>query len=164
MAIVAHYVTKSGQLGGLLNRSTQKSETNCINDTSEELLIDFRELEGEHSGANMAEATWETLTRFGIENRVCHKSPYCLDVLNMFLAQIMAFMTDNASNNDTLIDGIVEHAKCEGILLNGDWIRLRCMPHTIHLAALKVSTLFLVILQCPNNLPAPRRYWGHIYY
>ncbi|KAI0282918.1 hypothetical protein BC826DRAFT_921206, partial [Russula brevipes] len=69
---------------------------------------------------NMAEATWETLTRFGIENR------------------IMAFMTDNALNNDMLIDGIVEHAKRKGIFLNGDWIRLRCMPHTIHLAALKL--------------------------
>jgi hypothetical protein len=38
----------------------------------EELLIDFHELEGEHSGANMAEATWETLTRYGIEHWVCH--------------------------------------------------------------------------------------------
>jgi hypothetical protein len=85
----------------------------------------------------------------------------------MFLAQIMAFMTDNASNNDTLIDRIVEHAKCEGILLKGDWIRLRCMPHTIHLAALKVSTLFLIISRRDTliiNHPAPRRYWGHIYY
>jgi hypothetical protein len=36
----------------------------------EELLIDFRELEGEHSGENMAEAVWETLTCFGIENQV----------------------------------------------------------------------------------------------
>jgi hypothetical protein len=70
MAIIAHYVTKSGQLDGLLDYSTQKRETNNIKNTSEELLIDFRELEGEHSGANMAEATWETLTRFGIENRV----------------------------------------------------------------------------------------------
>ena len=34
----------------------------------DELLIDFRELEGEHSGANMAEAVWETLTRYGIES------------------------------------------------------------------------------------------------
>jgi hypothetical protein len=33
-------------------------------------LIDFRELEGEHSGANMSEAVWETLTRYGVENRV----------------------------------------------------------------------------------------------
>jgi hypothetical protein len=38
--------------------------------STEELLIDFRELEGEHLGPNMAEALWETLTHFGIENRV----------------------------------------------------------------------------------------------
>jgi len=36
----------------------------------EELLIDFRELIGEHSGENMAEAVWETLKRYGIEKRV----------------------------------------------------------------------------------------------
>jgi hypothetical protein len=87
----------------------------------------------------MAEATWDTLTRFGIENRVGHKMPRHQAVLNMFLLQIMAFMTDNASNNDTLIDGIVELAKQQGISLNGDWIRLRCMPHTVHLAGLKVN-------------------------
>ncbi|KAF8228888.1 hypothetical protein L208DRAFT_1108282, partial [Tricholoma matsutake] len=68
---------------------------------------------------NMAEATWEMLTCFGIEN------------------WIMAFMTDNASNNDTLIDGIVDLVKQQSISLNGDWIWLHCMPHTVHLAALK---------------------------
>jgi hypothetical protein len=51
----------------------------------------------------------------------------------------MAFMTDNASNNDTLVDAIVAHAKGQGISLHPQWIRLRCMPHTVHLAALKVS-------------------------
>jgi hypothetical protein len=35
-----------------------------------ELLIDFRELLGEHSGENMAEAVWETLVMYGIEGRV----------------------------------------------------------------------------------------------
>ncbi|KAN0131304.1 Ribonuclease H-like domain containing protein [Lactarius tabidus] len=100
MAIVAHYVNKVGQL--------------------EELLINFRELEGEHSGANMAEAVWETLVCFGIEN------------------QIMAFMLDNASNNDTLVDEIVKRAKEQGIYMNASWVRLRCMPHTVHLAALKL--------------------------
>ena len=35
----------------------------------EELLIDFRELIGEHSGENMAEAVWETLKRYGLEKR-----------------------------------------------------------------------------------------------
>jgi hypothetical protein len=50
MAIIAHYITNTGEL--------------------QELLIDFREMDGAHSGANMAEATWDTLVRFGLENRV----------------------------------------------------------------------------------------------
>jgi hypothetical protein len=60
-------------------------------------------------------------------------------VLNASLLQIMAFMTDNASNNDMLIDGIIELVKQQGISLDGDWIWLHCMPHTVHLAALKVN-------------------------
>ena len=59
MAIVAHYITKAGEL--------------------QELLIDFREMDGAHSGANMAEATWDTLLRFGLENRVSYIDiPYLL--------------------------------------------------------------------------------------
>jgi hypothetical protein len=88
----------------------------------------------------MAEATWQTLTRFGIENRVCHElmNYLTIRIFSIFL-QIMAIMTDNASNNNTLVDGIVERAKKQGVSMNGDWVRLRCMPHTVHLAALKVS-------------------------
>ena len=49
MAIIAHFITNAGTL--------------------EELLINFRELEGEHTGANMAEPVWETLTCYGIQTR-----------------------------------------------------------------------------------------------
>jgi hypothetical protein len=75
----------------------------------------------------MAEAVWETLKRYRIEDR------------------IMAIMTDNASNNDTLVDGIVALALADEkrIRLNAKWIRMRCMPHTVHLAALKVSIISL---------------------
>jgi len=48
-------------------------------------------------------------------------------------------MTDNASNNNTVVDGIVAHAKNKGISMNGDWVCLHCMPHTVHLVALKVN-------------------------
>ncbi len=37
---------------------------------SEEILIDFRELIGEHSGVNMAAAVWETLQKYGLIGRV----------------------------------------------------------------------------------------------
>ncbi len=36
----------------------------------EELLIDFRELEGAHSGENMAEVVWGTLTLYGLREKV----------------------------------------------------------------------------------------------
>ena len=48
-------------------------------------------------------------------------------------------MLDNASNNNTMVDAIAGRAASEGIKLNATWARLQCMPHTIHLAAIKVS-------------------------
>ena len=35
-------------------------------DTPEELLIDFQELAGEHSGENMAEAAWEMMNQYNL--------------------------------------------------------------------------------------------------
>ena len=52
MAIVAHYIMKASKL--------------------QEPLIDFHEMDGAHSGANMAEATWDMLLRFGLENWVSY--------------------------------------------------------------------------------------------
>ncbi|KAJ7017014.1 hypothetical protein C8F04DRAFT_946776, partial [Mycena alexandri] len=48
LAIIAHYITNDGRL--------------------EEMLIDFREILGEHSGENMADAVWETLKKYGLDN------------------------------------------------------------------------------------------------
>ena len=36
----------------------------------EELLLDFRELHGEHSGENLAAAVWATLKLYGLKGRV----------------------------------------------------------------------------------------------
>jgi hypothetical protein len=68
MAIVAHYVNKDGHLGMyVLSLITSNSNTGF---DAEELLIDFWELIGKHSGENMADAVWETLIMYGIESRV----------------------------------------------------------------------------------------------
>ncbi|KAK6984038.1 ribonuclease H-like domain-containing protein [Favolaschia claudopus] len=106
MAIVAHYVTNEGKLDTQLR--------------SEELLIDFVELIGEHSGENMAEVVWESLDRYGLIGRV------------------MAFMMDNASNNDTLAAAFERRCNEAGIRFSASDSRLRCMPHTIHLAVLQL--------------------------
>ena len=47
-------------------------------------------------------------------------------------------MLDNASNNDTMVEGIESQAAKEGIHLNMAWASLCCMLHTIHLSAIKV--------------------------
>ncbi|THU75933.1 hypothetical protein K435DRAFT_706101, partial [Dendrothele bispora CBS 962.96] len=94
----------------------------------EEILIDFRELIGEHSGVNMADAVWERLWSYGI-----HTKAYKI-------LQIMAFVMDNATNNDTMIQAFEQKCQDHNIEFSAKNSRLRCMPHTFHLAALKVNT------------------------
>ncbi|KAF9551879.1 hypothetical protein CPC08DRAFT_647470, partial [Agrocybe pediades] len=91
----------------------------------EELLIDFRELVGEHLGENMAEVVWQTLTTYRIEDR------------------IITFVLDNTMNNGTMIEEIKRRAALKGIPLDASWSRLWCMPHIVHLSALKVSLPYI---------------------
>ncbi|THU89681.1 hypothetical protein K435DRAFT_677366, partial [Dendrothele bispora CBS 962.96] len=91
----------------------------------EEILIDFRELIGEHSGVNIADAVWETLWNFNTQNSIL---------------QIMAFIMDNATNNDTIIQAFEQKCQDHNIEFSAKSYCLRCMPHTVYLAALKVNT------------------------
>ncbi|KAF7372351.1 Transposase-like protein [Mycena venus] len=90
------------------------------NSKLEECLIDFRELIGEHSGENMAAAVWETIEKFGL------------------IGRITAFVMDNATNNDILVEAFACRCRALGIPFSSRDARMRCMPDTIHLAALKL--------------------------
>ncbi|KAJ6576336.1 hypothetical protein B0H10DRAFT_1837022, partial [Mycena sp. CBHHK59/15] len=85
----------------------------------EETLIDFRELQGEHSGENMAEEVWESLASYGLEGR------------------IIAFVMDNATNNDTMIEVFEQKCEAKGINFSVMDSRIRCMPHTAHSRRIK---------------------------
>ncbi|PBK83324.1 hypothetical protein ARMGADRAFT_945130, partial [Armillaria gallica] len=76
---------------------------------------------------NMAEAVWETLTLYGIHEK------------------IFAFVMDNISNNDTMIKGIEHHCKKECIPFNARISHLWCMPHIVHLSAIKLLEAIGVI-------------------
>lgn len=41
----------------------------------EEILIDFREIVGQHSGENLAEGVWETLQMYGLLKKVSSVMP-----------------------------------------------------------------------------------------
>ena len=53
----------------------------------------------------------------------------------------MAIMMDNATNNDTMMEAIESRRHEAGIKFSAQRSRMRCMPHTIHLAAIKVRLI-----------------------
>lgn len=68
LAIVMHYITNDWKLGKFSFRSYMLTLIFLL--FTEELLIDFREMIGEHSGANMAHAVFETMETYGLVGRV----------------------------------------------------------------------------------------------
>ena len=54
-------------------------------------------------------------------------------------------MMDNASNNDTLMDALEVRCLEAGIKFSASEARMRCMPHTIHLAAIKFYDSYFLI-------------------
>jgi hypothetical protein len=113
---------------------------------SEELLIDFRELLGEHSGENMAEAVWATMELYGLIGKVSSGPWFINGTYNVL--QIIAIVMDNASNNNTLMTSLERRCEQRGVLFSAQDARMRCMPHTIHLAAIKVLIHLSVIVRC----------------
>ncbi|KAJ6523018.1 hypothetical protein B0H19DRAFT_973062, partial [Mycena capillaripes] len=51
---------------------------------------------------------------------------------------VIAFVMDNATNNDTLVEHFAARCRSSGIPFSEENGRMRCMPHIIHLAALQV--------------------------
>jgi hypothetical protein len=59
---------------------------------------------------------------------------------------------DNATNNDTLTTSIETRCHALGIPFSATHARMRCMPHTIHLAAMKVWFKLLFVCKMWNSL------------
>lgn len=98
----------------------------------EETLIDFRELQGAHTGQNMAEEVASVVSELGITDKV------------------LALVSDNASNNGTLVTHLGNTLGRISSHLRWDSSKghIRCLPHVIHLA---VMALLLGINAIPQN-------------
>jgi hypothetical protein len=46
---------------------------------------------------------------------------------------------DNATNNDTMMRTLEQFHRAEGYEFDAEQSRLRCLPHTVHLAAIEVN-------------------------
>jgi len=108
----------------------------------EELLIDFRELQGEHSGENMAEAVWETLKQYGLIGQVSLAEYHTSTGDEIYLSKVIAFVMDNATNNDMLMAAIERRCDEARVYFSAMESQMRCMPHTVHLATIKVCPVF----------------------
>src|SRR5271163_362395 len=71
-------------------------------------LIDFREIDGSHSGENMAEVIYTMLNDLGIVNKVVFNEGFSQNyymkrsLIFSVCFQSLCFTTDNATNNDTM--------------------------------------------------------------
>jgi len=68
----------------------------------------------------MAEAVWATMELYNLVGRV------------------IAIVMDNASNNNTLMTSLERRCHERGVPFSAQDARMRCMPHTVHLAAIKL--------------------------
>ncbi|KAI9569897.1 hypothetical protein HD554DRAFT_2019773 [Boletus coccyginus] len=89
---------------------------------AEELLIDFCELVRKHSGENLAHAIYNTLNIYSLKDHVI-----AINADNL-----------NTSNNDTMVEHLATLLWQDFINFSPLHAQMRCMPYTVHLAALEV--------------------------
>jgi hypothetical protein len=80
------------------------------------MLIDFCELVGEHPGENMAKAIWQMLEKYGLFWQVHQATFLWVTLFTTYLTlQVITFVMDNASNNDTMVAAFKAHCQEHGI-------------------------------------------------
>ena len=99
------------------------SWTTCHDFVAKEAFLGFREVDVSHTGENIASLVLTVVKEYNIGRK------------------LGTFTLDNASNNDTAIEKLVETANREfDISLNIDEVRLRCLAHILHIV---MKTLLL---------------------
>ena len=100
-----------------------------------EILLGFEPLEGTHSGANLSIVLMELLQKHNIVDRV------------------LAVTTDNASNNNTLMESLHESIQSLNLPSQTAIVRIPCLAHVIQLS---LQSLLGQIKANPKNDNADR--------
>ena len=125
------------------------STKNC----AEEILIDFQELVGKHTGENQAEAVWDTMKLYGLQGRVCSYLHFMNRVPHWCNCRSLQINCDNASDNDTMTEGVKARSLTHNVEFDAQEGHMRCMLDTEHLSAIEVSlpTKHMVSCLCKHN-------------
>jgi hypothetical protein len=116
-----------------------------------EVLLDFIEIEGAHTGENMAKYMLESLIDMDLVDMVSAcESKYTLSTCLLYM-QFISVTADNASNNATLLDSLIKNIKTArdaAVARSDDALAdkldeldpgrstIRCLAHVIHLAVM----------------------------
>jgi hypothetical protein len=84
----------------------------------------------------MADAIWKTVELYGLEGKVC-ASLHTLYITTCW--KTSRFCDGSALNNNTMVQHSQQKCKDRGIEFDTEEARIRCMPHIVHLAAIKVA-------------------------
>ena len=103
----------------------------------EELLIDFHEFIGSHSGKNLGAAVWSTMELYGLEGQVFHFMSTV--TFTYWTLEILAINCYNPSNNDTMMVKSERISNSKGYDFDANKAELHCMHHTVNLIALEAS-------------------------
>jgi len=122
MGIVAHYIDKYGQNQSVSDSCVSYSRASNIKNQGliellSQTLIAVRQLRGPHTGENQAEVIIKVLEDYKLDKHIGY------------------FITDNALNNDTAIQFVLEHFFPYMPEKRRLARRLRCLGHVINLAA-----------------------------
>jgi hypothetical protein len=107
----------------------------------------------------MMARTWPTL--FGRFSRLTASLQRCdfsqgsrsRAIIDLQHFQVIAIVSDNAQNNDTMMDKLEILYRAAGIPFLRQWARIRCIPHVLHLSATKVVLWRPVLDVCAHMLP-----------
>jgi hypothetical protein len=60
---------------------------------TEEVLVDFREIIGEHSGKNLADIVWQIISMYNIQDKVSFWSVSCLVLIDYLSRSLQSHLT-----------------------------------------------------------------------
>jgi len=116
-----------------------------------DVLLDFVEVEGTHSGENLAKHMLQSLIELDLVEMVSAQYTKIHHIYAYHIPQFITVTADNMSNNTTLLDNIVKSiktsqdtaiAKSDDALvdklseLDPQRSMIHCLPHVIHLAVM----------------------------
>lgn len=101
-----------------------------VNWEPQSVLLEFSEIHGDHSGANLCNIFMKCIERYGIS-----------------VSKVLAITLDNATNNDTFITSFRNELIKQGVDISTDNFHVRCLAHIMNLSVQDI----LASLKCTES-------------